>query len=267
MVESTLSPNFRFLTRFVELTETQLLAQEEKGYIPIYLEYLDPSQFESLVKLVTSKFTKLRLTEHIQNLVFLIVKKNEEIGNRHNVYWQNYYDDLTSKEVASFLLAYKSSNHKQLFQLVAKPITGSVAVKDPRIARWMCETIYEKIENKDFPLGVFGEKIIFDLFGEGWNSTTEISIERLKKTAGLKPRKPTVRVKKLYVELCLYIQQYLNEHKIIPVPEGKFLTDRQANFFFDILETMGYLDRLRIESDPKDYIYAMFKNNIKGLSY
>lgn len=264
MYETTLKPDFNKLkTFFPNITDVDVTRIQHEGGVPVNLEYMSDVGYLRVAEGLKSTVIKYDIEDHYDELLYLILQKNEQIRERYDAYQQNYSDDQTSKEVARFLLAYKESKPNQHFQLVAKPVTGSVAIKDTAVAKWMSEQIYKSIESRDFPLGIFGEKLLYDLFGDDFNSDTPISIERLKATAELKPRKPTVRVKKLLVEFCLYIQVYLlNETKLTAPPEV-LLTDVQANFFFDILESIGYLDRDEIESEPKDYIHAMFRNHIK----
>lgn len=264
MYETTLNPDFNRIKEYIpNSTDTDITTIQEVGGVPIYLEYMSEARYLGLsegLKIATETYG---IVGHYEELLYLILQKNEQIRVRYDAYWQNYNDDLTSVEVAKFLLAYKESKPNQHFQLVAKPITGSVAIKDTVVAKWMCEQIYKAIEARDFPLDIFGEKLLYDLFGDDFASDSPISLDRLKAMAAISPRKPTVRVKKLLVEFCLHLQVYLINHTSMTIEADKFLSDAQANFFFDILELIGYIDRDKIESEPKDYIHAMFRNHIK----
>jgi len=264
MYDTTLNPDFNRLKGYLpNITDADITSIKQAGGVPVILDYMREVSYLSVSEGLKTVVERYGIADHYDELLYLILQKNEQIRERYDAYWQNYNDDQTSKEVAKFLLAYKESNPKQHFQLVAKPITGSVAIKDAAVARWMCELIYKAIEAKEMPLGVFGEKLLFDLFGDSFATDEPISSERLKATAELNPKKPTVRIKKLYVEFCLHIQIYLIEHTRLTLPTNVSLTDVQANFFFDVLELLGYLDRDDIESEPKDYIHAMFRNHTK----
>lgn len=266
MYSTTLNPNFKKLKGyFSSITDTEINQIEANGGVEIYLEYQTGDSYNRLVEGLKTIVSTYGLEDHYNELLYLILKKNEQIRERYDAYWQNYNDDQTSREVAKFLLAYKESKPNQYFQLVAKPITGSVVIKDTVVAKWMCEQIYKAIEARDFPLGVFGEKILYDLFGEDFASDEPIAIERLKATAELRPRKPTVKVNKLLVEFCLNIQVYLIYHTELTALPDVLLTDAQANFFFDVLELIGYKDREEVESVPKDYMHSMFNNYAKAI--
>jgi hypothetical protein len=262
MFTSTILPDFRKLRNYHTITDEQISAIEGSGGVNVELDYMNEEDYLRVaegLKIITQKYV---LESHYTEILYLTLKKNEQIRERYDAYWQNYEDDLTSKEVAKFLLAYKISNTRQDFHLTAKPLTGSVTIKDSAIARWMADLIYTKIEQREFPLGLFGEKILFDLFGDEWDTKEPIKLERLEATANLSPRKPTVRIKKLYVEFCLYLQVYLINHTDLTLPGNGKLTDAQANFFFDLLALLRYVDSEKIASEPKDYMHAMFGNYI-----
>lgn len=260
MYSSSIFPDFRKITALIKLTDEQISIVETAGGVPLELDYMDENEYNHVCDGLKAILEKYELESHYTELLYLLLKKNEQIRVRYDAYWQNYDDDLTSSEVAKFLLAYKTSNPKHQFHLTAKPLKGSVTIKDSAISRWMAETIYNRIESRDFPLGLFGEKIIYDLFGPDLDSES-ISLERLEATANLKPKKPTVRIKKLYSELCLYLQVYLNAETDMKASENVLVADSQANLFFDLLELLGYLRKDRFDSEPKDYIYSMLNNN------
>ena len=264
MYDTVLHPDFNKLKGYVpEFTDSDIAQIEKAKGVPVNLDYMTRERFLSVSEGFKTLCSEYGTQDHYTELLYLVLKKNEQIAERYVAYWQNYNDDQTSVEVAKFLLAYKESRPTQHFHLVAKPITGSVTIKDTAVAKWMCEQIYKAIEERAFPLDIFGEKLVNDLFGDDAHTTAPISLDRLQATAKLNPRKPTVRIKKLYVEFCLYIQVYLINQTTLTAPDNVLLTDAQANFFFDVLELLGYINEDDIQSEPKDYMHAMFKNNIK----
>lgn len=260
MYSSTILPNFRKLQDYFPLTEQQIDAIEELGGVHLELEYMSEGDYVRVSEGLKTLTARYGLQEHYAELVYLILKQNEHMRMLYDAYWNNYNDDLTSKEVAKLMLAFKKSDENQNFHLSIKTLTDTVTLKDSTIARWMMEEFYNKIEAGEFPLGLFGEKLVYNLFGDEFGTAKQISDERLKATANLSPRKPTVKLKKLYVEFCLYVQVYLINQTHLTISENVLLTDAHANFFFDVLELIGYLNSNKIESEPKDYIHAMFNN-------
>jgi len=265
MFTTTLITDFRKLTSYFPTLDTSqavypttitLQYVGEKNFNRIYVEFLEILKDQNL-------------EEHHNELLYLILSKNEQIRERYDAYQQNYNDDLTSKEVAKFLLTFKESETNPLFQLGAKlnvgtparPKTESAYIKDSMIAKWMTQLIYDKIESKDFPLGLFGEKLLYDLWGNDLQSDKPIDLDRLRSIANSSPRIPTIRYRKLWVELCSYLQPYLNEQTHMKADDGVLLPDAQANLFFDILEMIGYVDSSSVTSDPKDYMQSMFSKH------
>lgn len=264
MHDIKLNPNLRKLSQYFELTEEQIIKLEADGGVLVELDYQTEESYEKLKVAFTKVCIDYSLSEHFEELFFLVLRKNEQIRDRYDAYWNNYHDDLTTREVAQFLLAYKEADDRTYLSLSLKPSIGSTAtIKDTKVVKWICKVIVEQIEQGKDPINVLGEKISYDLFGIDYEPNMPLDLERLKVAANLKPRKPTTRVRRLFVELCLHLQDFLNRHTALIVSEGKLLTDAQANFFFDTLEALGYLKEDKIESDKKDYIWAMFNNAVK----
>lgn len=231
--------------------------------VALEMDYQTEETYNYVVTSFDQLLKKYDLTKHRNELLYLMMRKNEKIRIRYDAYWQNYHDDLTSKEVASFMLAYKESKPNEHLQLAVKPtLNATASIKDTAIAKWMCQVLFDKIETRDFPLGVFGEKILYNLFGNDFSTATPIDLDKLKATATRSLRKPTKELNKLKVEFCKFLQTYLNENTELNLPDGILLTDAQANFFFDLLEMLGYHDREDYDSEPKDYIHSLFRNVI-----
>ena len=259
MFTTTLVLDFRKLISYFSNLPTN------RGVLPttINLEYIGEENFSRIHLELLPILESYQLQAHSNELLYLILMKNDQIRERYDAYWQNYNDDITSKEVAHFLLAYKTSNANQQFHLTAKPITGSLTIKDSAIARWMMEQIYKAIETKNYTLDLFGEKMLYNLFGSHPEQATELSLERLSSTASMKIVKPTKRINKLYAEFCLYLQDYLHEQTPLTTPIGGKLSNAQASFFFDVLQVIGYLDTDKIQSEPKDYIQAIYQSYVR----
>ncbi len=263
MYDTILKPDFTKLTSYFNLSEKELNNVNRIGGVTAYLDYQTEDSFKTIEARFKIVCANYGVEEHFDELFYLLIKKNEDIRVRYDAYWNNYNDDQTTKEVAKFLLAYKKAGKNTHLSLAIKPNDSDTAtIKDNKIARWMCGAIVDKIVCGDYPLNLFGEKLAFDLFG-GIEPNLPLDLGKLKAAASVSPRKPTVRINRLYVELCRYLQGFLIEHTVLTMPEEKLLTDAQANFFFDTLEALGYLDGDTVQSEPKDYLWALFNNYIK----
>jgi len=208
MYDTILKPDFTKLNGYFSLSEQELRDINSIGGVTAYLDYQTEDSFKTIEARFKIVCAKYGLEEHFDELFYLLIKKNEDIRVRYDAYWNNYNDDLTTKEVAKFLLAYKKASINTHLSLSIKPNDSDTAtLKDNQIVRWMCGAIVEKIERGDYPLDLFGEKLAFDLFG-GIEPNLPLDVERLKAAASMSPRKPTVRINRLYVELCRYLQQF-----------------------------------------------------------
>lgn len=201
------------------------------------------------------------LQDHINELYFTVIMLDYQYRSIEDFLDKDYQDVQTSKEIAQFLLTFKTAKPNQPFTLVAKALTSTASVKNEQIANWMCQQIYDAIEAKKFPLDLFGEKVLLHLFGPDPMNIQSISLDRLQAASKLNPRKPTY--KKYLANFCIQLRAYLNEHTNLPTPEGVLLANVHADLFFDIFEMLRYLNRMNISSEPKDYIHALLRNQIK----
>lgn len=252
----------RLKSYFPNITDQQkALIIKQGGYtINFESEYYDevyPKLYEGLSKILT----RYHLGDHINELYYIIIlldNQYQEIAYHEDT---AYNDDKTAKEVAQFLLTFKNAKPKQAFQLVAKSLTDTAAVKNPDIAKWMCQLVYEAIEARSMPFDLFGEQIYLHLFGMQPLDGEPILIERLETASKLSPRKP--KFSNLLFRFCLHMRTYINEETDLKSGDNILLSDIHANLFFDIFEFMGYLNRNNIQSEPKDYMHTLFRNQMK----
>lgn len=264
MSDFKLDLNFdRLKDYFPNITEEQKARIKQQGGIVPNLEWdyannaVHYEMFEALLKIL-----KLyHLEDHINELYYIIIILNDNCQVLQEGQQIAYNDGQTTKEVAQFLLTLKAAKPNQAFQLVAKSTTSTAPIKNTEVAKWMCDLIYNAIETKQFPVELFSEQTLYNIFGTDISNDSPISMERLEATSNLKIKKPSN--KSTLVSFCLQLRAYLNDHTNLSTPSDVLITNAQANFFFDVLELYGYLDRNKIESEPKDYIHALLRNHIK----
>jgi hypothetical protein len=260
--ELKLDLNFdRLKTYFPNITEEQKAAIKLRGgyWFNFEWEYED----SRYIRIYNQLFTILEgydLQEHINELYFILITLDDDFMAIKDLLDQDYLDTQTSKEVAQFLLTFKSAKPNQTFSLVAKSITNTASIKDERIAKWMCQLIYGAIEAQKFPFDIFGEKIQLHLFGQDFHDKP-LTVENLETASKLNPRKPTY--KKYLAKICTHLRAYLNEYTNLTTPDGVLLANTHATLFFDMFELFGYVDRMKITSEPKDYIHALLRNYLK----
>lgn len=259
-----LNLNFdRLKDYFPNITEEQKAKIKlDGGYrINFDMEYADENAYYRTSDALLEILKVYGLEDHLNEIYYIILLLDCEYHDTMYIQEQSYNDDQTTKELAQFLLTHKTAKPNQAFQLVAKSLTNSASIKNTQVANWMCEVIYNAIETKQFPIDLFGENALLHLFGYNFNDGQSISMERLEIAAKLNTKKPSN--KNLLFRFCLNLRTYLNDHTHLISPPEVLLANTHANFFFDVFELMGYLDRNKIESEPKDYIHALFRNQIK----
>lgn len=260
-----LSPDFNKLKFYFRDKTDAEVADATKNGVTIGFEYLDENEYERISQGLRRIFNEYGLSEHYNELLYFILRANESSNVQYNQLVDIYNENLKAREVAQFLLAIHQLKANEKVQLVVKPTTTpSVAIKDVSIATWMAELIYTNIEQKNFPLDLFGTTLSGQLFNERYfDEDSPLDLAKLEALANSRPKNPKPRLKKLNYQLCIFLQPFLEEHTHMTLPDNVKLTDAQANFFFDVLELIGYFDRESIDSEPKDYMHALFANNSK----
>ncbi|MNL21013.1 hypothetical protein D3C87_1422860 [compost metagenome] len=264
MSDFKLDLNFdRLKDYFPNITEEQKARIKQQGGLVPNLEwdYADNAVHYEMFNALLTILKRYDLQEHINELYYAIIILDDNCKVTQEMQEIAYNDSQTTKEVAQFLLTLKTAKENQSFQLVAKSAINTAPIKNTEVAKWMCDLIYNAIESKQFPIGLLGEQFLWNVFGTDISNDLTISMERLEVASNLKIRKPSD--KSMLVSFCLQLRAYLNAHTQLSTPSDILITNAQANFFFDVLELYGYLNRNKIESEPKDYIHALLRNHIK----
>lgn len=264
MSDFKLDLNFdRLKDFFPNITEEQKSIIKAKGGLVPNLEwdYSDNSQHYEMFDALLTILKRYGLQEHINELYYTIIILNDNCQVLQEGQEIAYNDSQTTKEVAQFLLTLKTAKENQSFQLVAKSATNTAPIKNTEVAKWMCDLMCTAIAEKRFPIGLLGEQFMLNVFEQDISNDLPISMERLEAAANLKIKKPSN--KNHLVSFCLHLRTYLNTYTDLTTPPDVLMTNAQANFFFDVLELYGYLNRNKIESEPKDYIHALLRNHIK----
>lgn len=263
MSDFKVSLNFdRLKSYFPNITDQQkALIIEQGGYtINFESEYHDEVYQELYVGL-SEILNRYNLEDHINELYYIIILLDNQYQEIRYSSEVAYNDDKTAKEVAQFLLTFKNAQPKQAFQLVAKSLTDTGAIKNPDVAKWMCQVIYDALEARNIPFDTFGEQIYLHLFGMNPLDGEPISMERLETASNLSVRKP--KFSNLLFKFCLHLRTYLNDETELKSGDNVLLSDIHANLFFDAFEFLGYLNRNNIQSEPKDYMHTLFRNQLK----
>lgn len=258
-----LSPNFNKLKFYFRDKSQEEITNATNNGVSLQYDFIDEIEFNRISNGLLPIFERYQLTEHYNELLYLILRGMAATDEKYNLLIDIYNEKMKVREVAQFLLTIKELKSNDNLQLVLKPSTSSsAAIKNNAIARWMAELIYEQIEKKNFTMEVFGSQL-YTLFDVGGNVdfNAPIDLSKLEALANSRPKNPKPMLKKYNYLSCLSMQPFLDEHTLLKLPDDVKLTDAQANFFFDVLEHIGYINRDNINSEPKDYMHALFANN------
>ena len=248
---------------FPNLTPQQKALIKEQGGITINFEFeMEDEEYEKIYQKLLAILKVYHLEDHINELYYIVITIDNQNQDIEYLSKERYKDDQTAKEVAKFLFAFKSAKPNQDFQLVAKSMTDTAAIKNPVVVNWMTQLIVNAIESKNFPFEVFGESVLLHLFGRDFSNVKSISMDRLEATSKMKVKKPTHT--DLLFRFALQLRSYLNQFTNVKTTGSVVLANVHANLFFDIFEMLGYFHRDNIESEPKDYMHALFRNQLKS---
>jgi len=235
------------------------------------LDYIDKQDFSAIYNALKfgEKFKLHKyIVDHTDELLFLTLIYNEQLWLTYNQYCDFYEGDVKAKEIAKFLLSYKTAKPDNPLQLVlrenvgthSKPISKSASIKDSEIAEWMFDIIYKAVASAKFPLGVLGEQILSHLKINLNGTTKEIQLDDLERTANLSLSTPSVRRRNFMVELCYNILPFLREYTIFKNKPNVRLTNDQALFFYDLLSILGHKDVMITRLIDREYLHMIFRN-------
>ncbi|MCX3266468.1 hypothetical protein [Pedobacter agri] len=259
MFSTTLLPDFRKLSDyFNNLQEHHILEVEKLGGVPVHLEYYNEQMFRELEVNLNKLLNHYNLQHHFKEMLYLILSKSEEIGKQWTAYKQKYNDDIMLKEIATFLLGISRIKPNETLQLNIKPsLSETIKLKNSDVTKWVTDVMYKAVENQDFPLSLFGTQI-YTLFDDGFGGN--LSPAKMKQASELKPDNPRHKLLPMMANMCFYLQSYLINQTHLTLQPNTSLSDVQANFFFDLLSMLQYIEPELINSEPKDYIYSLLAN-------
>ncbi|MES2447911.1 MAG: hypothetical protein V4546_12065 [Bacteroidota bacterium] len=281
--EIKIYPDFKKLKAYYPNVDEQDIIEVKKDGIKIRLNYRDEENpFLERVKfqLDLSYITKTQFNRlldelpnmvserigdftHLNELIYLILKGNEVLGSNYYQHKDFYDSDMRAKEIATFLLAYKTASENNPFQIVAKenigtkksPITKSAAIKDREISNWICETIYQKILSGQHP---FGDSLFSHYGLDPFGDNKDISISALQKASEITSRLPKVILRKEKRRFCEFIFPFIKENTQLVNPTGVKLSNKQAVFFYDLLCLLGHIPLDRKGISNIQYIHTLF---------
>jgi hypothetical protein len=261
-----INPNPQKISHY--LTSNEIDKWNKLGYVQMELA-MSTKEFEQYREGLVNAIRQFGLNDHLDELLFIIFTEDEILQNRLIDDETEYNGINNTIDVSKFLLAFKNGKSNPLFQIgikenigtIYKPKTVSNFIHSEEISKWMCQIILDTIESGNYPDFLFGDIFRDATIGQRISTEKEsIPIASLEYGATLKNKSFKVYRKRRYAEFCLKILSYLNSYTELKTNSNIKITDKQAKFLFEILQSLNYLDKDTISSPPKDYINVMIRN-------
>lgn len=258
MEEFKVYPDFNKLKDYFAPTDAQIKNIESKGIDLLDSNYGDGYNLR-VINEIKSLCEKHEIQEHFTEFVYLVIFRNERLAQFKEALWENYHDDPITSQVANFLLAFKKSVKENNFQLSIKSDLQSATIKDQNVARWMTNLIYKELESGNMPFDVFGMKARLDLFGNDKGEADPFDLDTLELATELNPKSPKVQEKKMIIEFTLFLRPFIEKYTYMKRDEGVKLTNKQAQFFYDLFVILGDINHKDVRTTDINYFHSLFK--------
>ena len=249
----------------------------EREKLQFDLHHTSEEQFTALYKGLIGdkedegkkKFRNVKMANGSTHEIFLLALiGNEKLQEEYKLYIDFNEDDIKAKEISKFLLNYVTADAKNDFKIStlenigteSRPIAKSAAVKNPVIAKWMCNVIYDAVVQGKFPLEVGGERIFTHLGISPFGGSTTIDLKLLEQTASMKLDKPEKHFRQLMAFFCLDIQPFLEKFTGMINPKNQRMPNDQTVFFYDILFALKYIPVRKTGITDANYMHTIIGN-------
>ena len=260
-------PNFEVLSKYytVPLSQEQQEYHQENGF-DIIINWYDTDESVERIKEGFEKITdKYDLSLHYDNLFYLSLLKIQENEAMLDEFYFQYEQKKRTKELANLLLGLAVTPGKELNTILLKTFKETYKVNDNKLIKALSTIIIDGVKQGNLLAGDF-EFNIRETFFDDVDGAKLLSIEKLKIASNMKIESPKRREKAMQADLCFYLYPYLVNETYIKSDQSKLLSDKQLNFYFDLLALFGYIDSETTGSDEKDYMGTLLKNRIKALN-
>lgn len=259
----TIKPNHRKLTEcgFV-LSIKEINALETGKGLNLDLEYFDEARYNQFSTEFAKLISEYNLGQHHDELLFVILTKQEGIMKRYEAYILNYNDDVAIRDFSKFLLMYLQASDDDTIELKIKVNGKYTKITNTPCSKWTMDIITQAILAKSITFASIGEKLFYDLFHEEFNLTDQELKLKLAKMATRTLQAPHLKFKYMTTELLVDVREYLIDQTHLTTPNNILLTNEQSRFLFGLLSALQFIDKDK-PSVPVDYMHTTFHNFIK----
>lgn len=260
-------PNFQQLSKYytIPLSKEHQEYYQAHGYDIVINWYDTDEAVENISEGFMSITDKYDLSTHYDNLFYLsLVKIQENEGILDELYFQHGQKKRT-KELANLLLGLSITPRKELSSILLKTLKETYKIADSKLMQALSAIIIDGVKQGNLPAGDF-EFNIREMFFDNVDGVKQLNIEKLKVASNMIIESPKRREKAMQADFCFFLYAYLVNETDIKADKAVLLSDKQLNFYFDLLALFGYIEVEKIESEEKDYMGTLLKNRIKTLN-
>jgi hypothetical protein len=265
MLQFNFHPNYPRIHKYLPwpVSPEQVQAENPSGY-PITIDWWGEEQDKMIFDGFQAILSKYDLVEYGDDLLLLLLLKYKQIEERVHDLELDYNNRKRAKELAKFLLIAKQTPTNKYNKIVLATNTDTAKVSDQDLVAWISQLITESIEKGNYPISLLGLAAV-DMYSDRENPY-KLNIEKLKAAVSERIVTPNKLIKEQQANFCLFIYKYLVTETGIKPNHDKWFSDKLLNLYFDILELFQYVDRLKIESEPKDWARTFLMNRLKQLN-
>jgi hypothetical protein len=265
MLQFNFHPNYLRIHKYLPwpVSPEQVKAENPSGY-PVTIDWWEEEQDKMIFDGFQAILSKYDLIEYGDDLLLLLLLKYKQIEEQIDDLKLDYNNRKRAKELAKFLLIAKQTPKNKYNKLVLATNTDTAKVNDPDLITWVSLLITQSIEKGNYPISLLGLAVV-DMYTDR-EKPYKLNIEKLDEAASIRLITPAKIIKEQQADFCLFIYKYLVMETDIKLDSDKWFSDKLLNFYFDILELFQYVDRLKIESEPKDWARTFLMNRLKQLN-
>ena len=207
--------------------------------------------------------TKYELEIYVYTLGYIALVENDAAYEKWWLVNDDYNSKLRTKQLAQLLTCMHETPDQKLQALKLTTLTDTVKLTDSNLIRWIGGLIAKGVSTADFTHEELGQSV-YGLIADDNGSIhfdEELDYRRISYYAKKRIKKPSLHRNKILYTFLSKVLYFLEHHTHLTTNGNSRYTDSQMNFLFELAKLFGWLNELKIESEPKDYMYALFANN------
>lgn len=262
-----LQPDLQLLYNYgyLHCTEEELHHAIDLGRSEVVETYniLNYETEDAFKRSFTEIIIKYELEIYMHTLGYIALVENDGAYENWSLINGDYDSRLRTKQLAQLLMCMHETSDQKLQAFKLTTLTDTVKLTDSNLIRWIGGLIAKGLSTADFTLDELGQsvyRLIADDNG-AIHFDEELDYTRISYYAKKRIIRPSRQRNKILYAFLSKVLYFLEHHTDLTTSGNSRYTNSQMNFLFDLAELFGWLNRLEIDSEPQDYMYAFFQNN------